>query len=206
MTRRLSDEWRERADVCRRVACAAECPESDAVLLESQAEMLMQLAEIYDEQHPPGGEPDVEQLRREVERKANDERAVTWYSQGPGGEFDLHTKAEDARAAAESMLEHYEDRAADDGWPEDIGDLEWGRLVPCEVAKIEERPAPEGSGFDAHWDVTLVRANRQENHRELLLRAANTLRAVVHSSVGSRELLDLAEQLEHAMGDPEPRG
>ena len=119
MTRRLSDEWRERADVCRRVACAAECPESDAVLLESQAEMLMQLAEIYDEHHPPGGESQVERLRREVE----------------------------------------------------------------------------------HWQA----CHRQEHHRELLLRVANTLRAVVHSSVGAQELLDLAEQLDHAMGDLEPR-
>ena len=140
-------------------------------------------------------------------RRLSDEwrEQATWYSQGPDGEFDLHASADDARAAAESMLEYNEDRAAD-GWHPDIGRLEWGRLQPVEVANIEETPAPEGSGFDAHWDVTLVRAHRQENHRELLLRAANTLRAVVHSSVGSRELLDLAEQLEHAMDEPEPRG
>lgn len=226
---------------------------------------------------------------------------TTWYSQGPE-EFDLHASADDARAAAESMLEHYSDNATSDGeWNTDIGDLQWGRLVPHEVANIHEMPAPEGFPDGEYWDVTLVpcddelerlrrevellrqdnddlrqlidaRSKRQlkrqlnaalraagelmcrerlareriselERHvetvlvehqrlqqyleraearcttlrdevrtrlqgldRELLLRAATALRAVVHSSVGSRELLDLAEQLEHAMGDPEPRG
>lgn len=94
-------------------------------------------------------------------------RAVTWYSQGPDGEFELHASADDARTAAESMLEYYSDNAASDGeWNADIGQLQWGRLVPCEVAKIHEIPAPDGFPDGEYWDVTLEHAMGDLEPRE----------------------------------------
>ena len=114
---------------------------------------------MNDERHPPGGEPEIERLRREVEH---------W------------------QACHRLLTEHIARTAVARAKDED------DRELLLRVA--------------AALRAAVARAHRQENHLELLLRAADALRAVVHSSVGSRELLDLAEQLEHAMGDPEPRG
>lgn len=86
---------------------------------------------------------------------SKDERFEVWYVRGPDDGIEEYRTAAEAKHAAEALLESYEDSAASDGWPSDIDCLEWGKLCPVESASVEVRPAPEGSSFDEHWDVSL---------------------------------------------------
>jgi len=83
------------------------------------------------------------------------ERKNVYYVRDPDGGLEEHDSYDDAKNAAESLLQHYRENAPDDGWPSDIDCLEWGMLVPVETAVVDEKPAPEGSGFDSFWEVRL---------------------------------------------------
>jgi hypothetical protein len=65
-----------------------------------------------------------------------------FYHRGPDGEFETYEIEEDARNEAEALLEQLQDEAIDNGWHENMGDLEWGRLIPlCECVQGPERPS-----------------------------------------------------------------
>lgn len=61
-----------------------------------------------------------------------------WYSIDPEHGIEVWGTLEEAKAAAESSLEYYRDRASD-GWHEQMEAIEWGELIPHGFAKEVDR-------------------------------------------------------------------
>lgn len=83
------------------------------------------------------------------------EGITAWYVRDPEGVVEEYASEPEAFGAAHALLCHYRGSASSDGWPPDIGCLEWGALLPIESAHIEIEPAPEGHSFDEYWSVHL---------------------------------------------------
>jgi hypothetical protein len=78
-----------------------------------------------------------------------------WYVNDPEDGISLHDSEDEARAAAREVLSDLAEYAGD-GWPENMDDLHWGRIQPVQIAaKVNERPAPEGSEFDTLCEYVL---------------------------------------------------
>ena len=82
-----------------------------------------------------------------------------WYVVIPDDGTEFYATAVEAEKAADEAMEYLADSAADDGWSEATGELEWGEAIPhgrCELLSSE--PPEEGSRFDAieHWGLRSV--------------------------------------------------
>lgn len=126
------------------------------------------------------------EMLREAWRSASDEvkrnalclRAATlgeamtqWYSIDPEHNVEIWATEAEAKAAAESALEHYRDNASD-VWHEQMEALEWGMLVTHghakEVDRVEREDDDTGRcerlGVDYRCDYVLEDCARKTNN------------------------------------------
>lgn len=67
-----------------------------------------------------------------------------YYSNSADEGMTMHDTAEEARACAEEELARHRERSGD-GWHQDVGDVEWGYLVPlAEARECDRRETPGG--------------------------------------------------------------
>lgn len=88
----------------------------------------------------------------------------TWYAYDPEEGFEFFDTEDEARKWAEEAMEHYHDTASD-GWPDNIAALQWGEVLPRQVATcVASSPAPAGSEFDEmqEWVLEDVKRARKE--------------------------------------------
>lgn len=79
-----------------------------------------------------------------------------WYVRDPEDGLSVYDTEAEAKKRCEEILDEEQDRAAGDGWRDDMGDLEWGEMIVHQRATmVEESPAPEGSAFDSFqkWEL-----------------------------------------------------
>ena len=81
-------------------------------------------------------------LAAEVARMRAEHEApgLRWYAYDAECGYDTYPTAAQAKAAAEASIEHGRDH---DGWPEEIDQVEWGRLIPYERAAQTDYVAAE---------------------------------------------------------------
>ncbi len=81
---------------------------------------------------------------------------TAWYVFDPEDGFETFTTEAEARARADEIMEEESDRAAEDGWRDDIDMLEWGAMICHEHAVcVKREPAEDGSSFDTLEDWAL---------------------------------------------------
>jgi hypothetical protein len=82
-----------------------------------------------------------------------------FYSYDPEEGFEIHDTAEQAKAAAQALMQIYEDCAPSDGWHEDQEALCWGELKQIENAQVtKRRPGnpDDGEEFDEYLEYALL--------------------------------------------------
>jgi hypothetical protein len=78
-----------------------------------------------------------------------------FYSRDEEGRFETHATEAAARRDAEEILDNCQEQASDSGWPEGIGDIEWGRLVPLGECVASNKRESDRSDFDYLVDYNL---------------------------------------------------
>jgi len=99
-----------------------------------------------------------------------------YFSHDPEDGFELHDTEAEARKRADAIMESCSDYAADDGWPDNMGEVCWGevRQVAYETRRWE---AEEGSGFDymAEWELAEVKPEPERDAAGVVLDSGRAL-------------------------------
>ena len=88
--------------------------------------------------------------------EAGEDVGDLFYSYDPETGYTSGMPASVAQADASASLEHFRDQASE-GWRDDVGQIEWGVMVPIEAARmVMQRQTPCSWDHDFMCDYALV--------------------------------------------------